>query len=100
MIILTKDEILCLHEKLLNKTGGLAGIRDINMLESAVLNSLQTFDGNELYPTIIEKAAHMAFAICKNHPFVDGNKRTALLTMLVMLRINKILLKYSQTELI
>ena len=100
MIILTKNEILQLHEKLLKRTGGLSGVRDMGMLESATLNCMQTFDEIELYPTIAEKAARTAFSICKNHPFNDGNKRTAILTMLVMLQLNNINLKYSQKELI
>ena len=100
MIVLTKEEILQLHNKLLAKTGGLSGIRDMGMLESAVLNCMQTFDETELYPTTIEKSAQTAFSICKNHPFNDGNKRTAILTMLVMLRLNHINLAYAQEELI
>ena len=100
MIILTKDEIIILHEKLLQATGGLTGIRDTGLLESAVMNCMQTFDEAELYPTIIEKAARIAFSICKNHPFNDGNKRVAVLAMLVMLKINKVELLYTQQELI
>lgn len=100
MIVLTKSEVLRLHEKLIEKTGGLSGVRDMGLLESAVMNCMQTFDEMELYPTIIEKAAVMAFSICKNHPFADGNKRTAVLAMLTMLRINKVNLVYSQNELI
>lgn len=100
MIILTKEEVLRLHEILLDKTGGLPCVRDIGMLELAVLNCMQTFDGKELYATVIEKSARTAFSLCKNHPFNDGNKRTAILTMLVMLRLNDINLEYSQEELI
>lgn len=100
MIILTKDEILFLHDKLIQKTGGLHGVRDMGLLESAVANCMQTFDEQELYPTIIEKAAVTAFSICKNHPFADGNKRIAILSMLMMLRLNKVELSYAQQELI
>lgn len=100
MIILTKEEVLRLHEKLLEKTGGLPGVRDMGMLESAVLNCMQTFNETELYPTVLEKSARTAFSICKNHPFNDGNKRTAILTMLVILKLNSINLTYSQKELI
>ena len=70
------------------------------MLESAVLNCFQTFGEKELYPGAIEKAARMAFGICRNHPFVDGNKRTAILAMLAILRVNQVFLEYSQEELI
>ena len=100
MIILTKEEILLLHDKLIRKTGGLSGIRDMGLLESAAVNCMQTFEERELYPTIIEKAAITVFSLCQNHPFIDGNKRIAVLTMLVMLRLNRVELSYTQHELI
>jgi len=100
MITLTVSEVISLHDKLLTATGGSAGLRDIGLLESAVLGCYQTFDDVELYPTIIEKAARMAYAVSNNHPFVDGNKRVAVTSMLVMLRLNKIELAYTQDELI
>ena len=70
MIILTTNEVAELHEKLILVTGGSPGIRDNGLLESAVLGCYQSFDGNDLYPTVVKKAAQMAYAICKNHPFV------------------------------
>ena len=100
MITLTVSEVISLHDKLLTATGGSAGLRDIGLLESAVLGCYQTFDDVELYPTIIEKAARMAYAVSNNHPFVDGNKRVAVTAMLVMLRLNKVELAYTQDELI
>jgi len=100
MIILSVQEILQLHEKLVAATGGASGLRDKSLLESAVMGCYQTFDGNMLYPTIIEKAAQIAFAICNNHPFVDGNKRIAVVSMLSMLRMNKVTLSFTQPELI
>ena len=100
MIILTSDEVIKLHEKFITATGGSPGIRDIGLLESAVLGCYQTFDGKELYPTVIEKAARMAYAVCKNHPFIDGNKRAAVTSMLVILRMNDTFLLYAQKELV
>ncbi|MDY3927880.1 MAG: type II toxin-antitoxin system death-on-curing family toxin [Clostridia bacterium] len=100
MILLTVNEVIILHEKLISKTGGLNGIRDVSMLESAVLSCFQTFDEEELYPEIVDKAARMAFGICKNHPFIDGNKRTAILSMITILYTNGIKILYSQQELI
>ena len=100
MIILTISEIIELHEKLIIATGGSAGLRDQGLLESAVLGSYQSFGGEDLYPTIIEKAARLAYAICKNHPFVDGNKPVSVTSMLVILRMNDINLSHSQQELI
>lgn len=100
MIILTVDEIILMHRKLIDKTGGLDGIRDMGMLESAVMNCNLTFGEEELYPSVLEKAARLAFSLCRNHPFVDGNKRTAVLAMLVELKINKINVAFTKSELI
>ena len=100
MITLTTDEIIELHEKLANATGGSTGVRDFGLLESAVLSSYQSYGGQDLYPTIIEKAARTAYAVCKNHPFIDGNKRVAVTSMLIILRMNDTSLLYTQQELI
>jgi len=100
MILLTVDEIIELHEKLIVATGGSSGIRDRTLLESAVLGCTQTFGGEELYPTIVEKVARLAYAICNNHAFIDGNKRVAVTALLVVLRMNDITLKFTQQELI
>ena len=100
MIILTTDEIIKVHAKLIKATGGSHGLRDMGLLESAVLGCTQTFGGEDLYPTVIEKASRMAYSICKNHPFVDGNKRVAVTALLVILRMNDVILSYTQDELI
>ena len=100
MIILTIEEIITLHSKLITATGGSEGLRDKGLLESAVLNCYQSFANEVLYPSIIEKAARLAFGICSNHPFIDGNKRTAITVMLVVLRLNDITLSFTQDELI
>jgi len=100
MIILTTDEIIEVHEKLIKVTGGSPGLRDMGLLESAVLGCTQTFGGEDLYPSVIERASRMAYSICKNHPFVDGNKRVAVTAMLVILRMNDIMLSFTQEELI
>jgi len=99
MIILTVDEVIELHERIIIATGGSPGIRDIRLLESAVLGCYQSFGGDDLYPTTVEKAARIAYSVCKNHPFVDGNKRAAVTAMLVILRMNDISLKFTQREL-
>ena len=100
MIILTTGEVITIHEKLVEATGGSPGIRDIGLLESAVLGCTQTFGGEDLYPTIVDKAARMAFSLCKNHPFVDGNERVAVTALLVILRMNNVYLQFTQQELI
>lgn len=68
-------EVLELHRLLLERTGGLAGVRDLGLLESAVAQPLMSFGGQELYPAVAEKAAALGFSLIKNHPFNDGNKR-------------------------
>lgn len=100
MTLLTVEEIVNLHDKLIIKTGGLNGVRDIGLLESAVFNSYSEFDGIESYPTIEEKAARLAYSIVNNHAFIDGNKRIGILIMLMTLKLNNIDLTYSQQELI
>ena len=80
MIIL--EDILLLHSDSLKKYGGGDGVRDIGLLESAIARPFQTFDGEDLYSTIIEKAAAIGESLIINHPFVDENKRTGFLQCL------------------
>ena len=70
------------------------------MLESALYGVLQGFGNEEAYPTPEQRAARLAFSITQNHPFLDGNKRTAMLVMLMTLRLNQVQIRYSQQELI
>lgn len=100
MIILTVDEIIEIHSLLIKKTGGLDGLRDKGLLESAVFSTSSGFGDIEVYSTIEEKAARFAFGIVNNHAFLDGNKRIGMLSMLMTLKLNHIDLKYSQEELI
>lgn len=85
---ITLHEVLKIHSRMIELTGGSSGIRDLNRLESALMSPQQTFDQLELYPTIIEKAAILGFSIISNHPFVDGNKRTGQHVMEVFLNLN------------
>ena len=100
MITLTVSEILRLHQKLLDATGGLSGTRDLGLLESAVYSANQVFGEEEAYPTVEHRAARLAYAITQNHPFVDGNKRIGMLVMLMTLRLNHVQIQYTQAELI
>ena len=100
MILLTPNEIISLHTQMTEATGGADGIRDVGLLESAVYGAYAAFDGNDVYPTIVEKAARLAYSIIKNHAFVDGNKRIGVFVMLVTLRMNSMTLNYTQQELI
>ena len=81
-------------------TGGLTGIRDLAALESAIYHAYASFEGKDLYATIEEKAARQAYGIIRNHPFIDGNKRTGLFVMLVFLELNGIKLDFKQSELV
>ena len=69
------NAVLALHRRIIQTSGGSAGIRDYGGLESAIAQPLMTFGGQDLYPTVIEKAAALCFSLIGNHPFVDGNKR-------------------------
>ena len=77
-----------IHAEALRKFGGLAGVRDENLLASSVLTPQSTFRGKSPYADIVEVAAADLFYICRNHPFSDGNKRTAMVAAIVFLRLN------------
>jgi death on curing protein len=84
---LTLGTLLALYRRLMEQSGGMSGVRDIGALESALAQPRMTFDGQELYPTLVEKAAALCFALVTSHPFVDGNKRlghAAMETFLIM----------------
>ena len=72
-------EILAIHDRLIEQTGGSYGVRDEAGLLSALGRPFQTFGGEDLYPTVFGKAGALLHSICINHPFIDGNKRTALM---------------------
>ena len=96
---LTKTQILAMHGELVARTGGSSGVRDEFLLDSALEQPFQTFDGKDLYPTVQAKAARLAFGLAKNHALIDGNKRIAAHSMLVFLAVNGIQLDYTQKEL-
>jgi len=85
---LTDGEILELHRLVMEQSGGRAGVRDRGGLESALAQPQMAFDGQELYPTLAEKAAALGFFLISNHPFVDGNKRTGHAAMEAFLVLN------------
>ncbi len=87
---ITLAEVIEIHKNQINLYGGQEGIRDINLLSSALALPKSTFDGDYLYKNIFEMAAAYAYHICQNHPFIDGNKRVALVTALVFLEFNGI----------
>jgi death-on-curing protein len=85
---LTLAEVLELHQTALERWGGASGIRDINVLESALVQPRQSFGGQDLYPDLTTKAAALCFSLVLNHPFVDGNKRIGHAAMEVFLLLN------------
>ena len=99
MIIISKEQIINLHKQLIYETGGSHGLRDEGLLDSACNAPFQRFDNQELFPTIQQKSARLAYGLIKNHPFVDGNKRIGTHVMLILLALNGIELNYTQEEL-
>ena len=88
MKYLTPQKALFIHDQVVKRTGGSHGVRDIGLVESAVYRPQATFDGDDLYAGIFDKAAALLQSLLKNHPFVDGNKRTALTSAGVFLKLN------------
>ncbi|MCK5720160.1 MAG: type II toxin-antitoxin system death-on-curing family toxin [Thiomargarita sp.] len=88
MRLLTLEQILILHQRIIEQSGGSMGIRDQSMLESAVAQPYMSYGGHDLYPTLIEKVAALGFSLIKNHPFVDGNKRIGHAAIEVTLLMN------------
>ena len=88
MRYLTLNEVLDLYTRILEQSGSSAEIRDFGALESAVAQPRMTFEGEELYPTVVDKAAALGFSLINNHPFVDGNKRLGHAAMEVFLILN------------
>jgi death on curing protein len=85
---ITIAEILETYQRIMRQSGGLVAIRDFGALESALSQPYMTFGGNELYPSLAEKAAALGFSLIQNHPFADGNKRTGHAAMAMFLTIN------------
>lgn len=85
---LTTDELLRIHRRVIETSGGSLGLRDRGGLEAAAAQPQMTFGGVELYPTAVQKAAALAFSLVNNHPFIDGNKRIAHAALEVFLLLN------------
>lgn len=99
MIVLTKEQIMKMHDQLVARFGGEKGIREEGLFDSAVMTPFQSFGGTDLYPSVEEKAARLGYGIIKNHCLIDGNKRTGTHAMLVLLALNGVELKYTQKDL-
>ncbi len=100
MRYLTAEQVLFIHSRIIAETGGVHGVRDIGLLQSAVARSRATFGDHELYPDIFSKAAALMESLARNHPFLDGNKRTAITATSVFLGMNNVRMEASQKELV
>lgn len=100
MKYLTTEDVLLLHHLSIEKSGGSHGLRDIGLLDAAVNRPRATFAGEDLYPTLFNKAAALCHSLIKNHVFVDGNKRTSLLAAMTMLELNGFVFEATQDELV
>jgi len=99
MRMLSKQQIISLHEHMIQETGGAYGLRDEGMLDSALAVPFQEVFGTIAYPSIQQKAVRLGYGLIMNHPFVDGNKRIGTHAMLVLLALNGIELRFEQDEL-
>ena len=88
MRYLTLNEVLEVHRQVIAQSGGAEGLMYLPALESALAQPQMTFGGEDLYPTLVDKAAALGYALIKNHPFLDGNKRTGHAAMEVFLVLN------------
>jgi death on curing protein len=88
MKYLNTHQVLKIHARTIALFGGDAGVRDLSLVESAVAQPRASFGGAELYPTLADKAAALAFSLVRNHPFSDGNKRTGYGAMMMFLGRN------------
>ena len=85
MIWISAEDVILIHSRVIEGSGGLDGLRDRDGLDAAISAPMQTFDGKELYPTDLEKIARLGFGLASNHAFVDGNKRIgAMMTQLLL----------------
>ena len=92
---LTKEQILLLHNDLIYVHGGSDGIRDENLLESALAAPFQSFGGQSMFPSIQQKAVRLGFGLIMNHPFIDGNKRIGAHVLLTMLAMNGVEIEHT-----
>jgi len=97
---LSGETVIAMQGELIAESGGLDGIRDVNRLDASINSPYRAFDEQNLYPTVQAMAARLAFSLIKNNPFLDGNKRIGILSMLVLLDINDLYLDCTDDELV
>lgn len=96
----TVEQIVRLHSKMVARSGGSDGVRDIGLIESAIMRATAGYGDYDVYPTAIQKAAAICCGLVGNHGFIDGNKRIGVAAMLLILQKNGVILRYTQKELI
>lgn len=99
MIWVRAENVIVIHARIIQSTGGLDGLRDRAALEAAIAAPVQTFDGEDLFKTDIEKIARIGYGLASNHAFVDGNKRIGAMIMQLFLKWNGYTLSLRQGEL-
>ena len=99
-VYLTLEQIIIIHEDQIVRYGGSSGLRDVALLESTVFRPQSSFGGEDLYSTIFDKASALMHSLILNHPFIDGNKRTGIASMLVFLELNGYRLRVIQKALV
>lgn len=100
MKYLTVKDILLLHDLAVEQSGGSHGLRDLGLLESAIARPQATFEETDLYPSLFDKVAALCHSLVKNHAFIDGNKRAAMLSAMTMLELNGYRFECEQEELV
>lgn len=100
MKILTVEQVIALHSRLIQATGGLDGVRDAGLIESSLSSAFATYFGVEKYPSIEEKAARLCYSLVNNHAFLDGNKRIGVYMMIIFLELNGIVLNQTDEEIV
>lgn len=99
MIWITAEDVIAIHSHVIQKSGGIDGLRDRSILESAIAAPMQTFGGNDLYPTSLEKIARLGYGLAANHAFLDGNKRIGAMMTQLLLKWNGYTLELCSGEL-
>ena len=96
----TVEQVVRLHSKMIARSGGSDGVRDIGLIESAIMRAVVGYGDYDVYPTDVQKAAAVCCGLVGNHGFIDGNKRIGVAAMLLILQKNDVMLQYTQRELI
>lgn len=99
MIWITADDVIQIHSRVIQRSGGMDGLRDRASLEAAVSAPMQSFGGQDLYPTTVEKIARLGYGLASNHAFVDGNKRIGAMMTQLLLKWNSFQMSLRSGEL-